>query len=118
VVSDSRCGSSRRIRSWPDHPDLLLKAFGGAGTKAPATRCHALDCALGCGKALARRISADVGDRANVPAPQMMPRAELLDEPGCVNDKLLSRKAIKDPQRAIGLAWLDVDSGHRRRVDR
>ena len=86
--------------------------------KAPVTRCHALDRAPGCGKAPARRISADMGDRANVPPPRTMPRAELLGEPGRVNDKLLSRKAIKDPQRAIGLAWLDVDSGHRRRVDR
>jgi hypothetical protein len=47
-----------------------------------------------------------------------MPRAELLGESGRVNDKLLSRKAIKDPQRAIGLPWIDVDPGHRRRVDR
>ncbi len=59
-----------------------------------------------------------MGDRANVPAPRTMPRAELLGEPGRVNDKLLSRKAIKDPQRAVGVAWLDVDPGHRRRVDR
>jgi len=47
-----------------------------------------------------------------------MPRAELLGEPGRVNDELLSRKAIKDPLRAIGLPRLDVDSGHRTRVDR
>ena len=48
-----------------------------------------------------------MGDRANVPPPRTMPRAELLGEPGRVNDKLLSRKAIKDRQRAIGLARLD-----------
>jgi hypothetical protein len=45
-----------------------------------------------------------------------MPSAELLGVPGRVNDKLLSRKAIKHSQRAIGLALIDVDSGHRRRV--
>ncbi len=59
-----------------------------------------------------------MGDQANVPASRTMPRAELLGESRRVNDKQLSRKAIKDPQRAIGLARLDVDSWHRRRVDR